>query len=64
MTKGDYIRQCDDKQLAREFTACAMEAIGKTISALGINISDIVTDEMVQELLATCEKELGEEYVE
>ena len=61
MTKGDYIRQCDDKQLAREFTACTVEAIKKTISVLGINISDIVTDEMIQEMFDICEKELGEE---
>ena len=61
MTKGDYIRQCDDKDFASVIVACTVEAIGKTISVLGINILDIVTDEMLQELLDTCEKELGEE---
>lgn len=61
MTKGDYIRQCDDKELAKEFAGCMIEAIRKTLALLDVNLYDIITDETIREMLDACEKELGEE---
>lgn len=61
MTKGDYIRRCDNKELATVLVACTLSAIENTVSALEINIPEIATDEVIQEMLATCEKALGEE---
>lgn len=63
MTKGDYIRRCNDKQLAKELVDCMITSIRKTLALLDINFDEFVTDEVIQEMLATCEKELGEEML-
>lgn len=61
MTKGDYLRECGNRELAAAFVATVVLLREKMISLFGMDASEIITEELQVELLDDLEKELGEE---
>ena len=63
MTRGDYIRQLNDHDLAEAIAGVVLFSLSGVMTALEINTDETITDDMKKELVDGIQKELGDEYV-
>lgn len=63
MTRGDYIRQLNDHDLAEAIAGTILFSLSGILAALEINTDETITDDMKKELVDGIQQELEDEYV-